>query len=106
MIVKAAIAQWPAIIGPREFDNLVFRRAYLSHYIPADNPRMKPIPAPLAIPANKAFRAQGRSATCFALYYGAFRKEVLPFYDKIHTSIESCSKSPVVGGSLEGKFVS
>ncbi len=37
-------------------------------YTPADKPRITPMPAPLAMPASRAFRAQGSSETCFALY--------------------------------------
>jgi len=68
MRTKVPIAQCPAIM------------------VPAVIPRITPMPVPLAIPANSAFLAQGRSETCFAL------------------SNESCSRFPVGGGTFEGKL--
>jgi hypothetical protein len=67
-IVNAAIAQLPATIGPAS-NSANFALAK-EEDVPADSPRTTPIPAPLAIPPSRLFRAHGMSVTFLALLTG------------------------------------
>lgn len=68
--VKVATAQFPALIGGRE------------------KPRITPIPAPAAMPANRLSRAHGIAVICNAL------------------CTESYARLPPDGGRREGRLIS
>jgi len=67
-MLNVAMAQCPAIIRPEIYVVSRLLMMLKGWDEPVDNPRMTPIPTPLAIPLNKLFREHGISVICFALY--------------------------------------